>query len=234
VIASNVAEMTPFVAMVALQIPPALSVLQILAVDLGTDLLPALGLGAEPPEPGTMRQPPRPRGQALLSRAVLIRAYLVLGLAEAVVAMAGDLSVWAHQGISLSALRSLAPALQQHTAPVAIKALATQASTLTFVLIVAGQMGVLFACRSSVQPFWQRLQVPNPLFWGGLISEPVMAAALVLTPPLAAVFGLTPLPLDWLGWLGLAPLAVLLADTLHKRRLPLRPEPGLRHHPARV
>lgn len=47
VLASNVAEMAPFLAMVTLQIPAALTVLQILAVDLGTDLLPALGLGAE-------------------------------------------------------------------------------------------------------------------------------------------------------------------------------------------
>jgi magnesium-transporting ATPase (P-type) len=66
VLASNVAEMAPFLAMVTLQIPAALTVLQILAVDLGTDLLPALGLGAEAPESGLMRQPPRPRSAPLL------------------------------------------------------------------------------------------------------------------------------------------------------------------------
>ena len=36
-------------------------VMQILVIDLGTDLVPALALGAEPPEPGTMDRPPRPR-----------------------------------------------------------------------------------------------------------------------------------------------------------------------------
>ncbi|MFM7286088.1 MAG: cation-translocating P-type ATPase, partial [Cyanobium sp.] len=46
VLASNVAEMLPFLAMLTLAIPAALTVLQILAVDLGTDLLPALALGA--------------------------------------------------------------------------------------------------------------------------------------------------------------------------------------------
>ncbi len=45
VIASNVTEMVRFPGMVALRIPAALTVLQILAVDLGTDLLPALGPG---------------------------------------------------------------------------------------------------------------------------------------------------------------------------------------------
>jgi Ca2+-transporting ATPase len=88
VLASNVSEVAPFLAMVTAGIPAALTVLQILAVDLGTDLLPALGLGAEAPEPGVMRLAPRPRGQALLDRAVMLRAYLVLGLAEAIAAMA--------------------------------------------------------------------------------------------------------------------------------------------------
>ena len=225
VIASNVAEMMPFVAMVGLQIPAALTVLQILAVDLGTDLLPALGLGAEPPEAGVMRQPPRPRGQALLDRAVLVRAYLVLGLSEALVAMGGFALVWAHNGLGLKDLQRLAPQLLHHSADPALMALARQASTLTFVLIVAGQMGVLLACRSRDQPFWQRLRVPNKLLWAGLLSEPLITALLVLVMPLAQAFGMTRLPLAWLGWVGLAPLAVLAVDTLHKQ---LRQ----RHRPA--
>jgi len=191
VLASNVAEMAPFVAMVTLQVPAALSVLQILAVDLGTDLLPALGLGAEPPEPGEMRRPPRHRHAPLLTGAVLVRAYLVLGLMEALVSMGGYL---------------LALPYSQR-----------QASTLTFVLIVAGQMGALLACRSSIRPFWQLLSRVNPLFWAGLLSEPLVAALLVLMAPVATVFGMEPIPSGWLSWVGLAPVAVLLADSLHKR-----------------
>ena len=51
----NVAELTPFVvwALSGGRFPLALGVLQILALDIGTDLLPALALGAEPPEPAT-------------------------------------------------------------------------------------------------------------------------------------------------------------------------------------
>ncbi|MEB3172797.1 MAG: cation-transporting P-type ATPase [Cyanobacteriota bacterium] len=228
VIASNVAEMLPFVAMVSLQIPAALTVLQILAVDLGTDLLPALGLGAEPPEAGVMRHPPRQRGAALLDRAVLVRAYLVLGLAEALVAMAGYALVWRHHGVDLPGLQQLALPLLHHTAEPALLDAARQASTVTFVLIVAGQMGALVACRSSLAPFWSRLRVGNGLFWLGLLSEPAVASALVLIPAAAALFDLTALPRPWLGWLALAPAAVLAADTLHKglqrlRLLQLRP-----------
>jgi hypothetical protein len=62
---------------------------QVLAVDLGTDMIPALGLGSEPPHEGVMDDPPRPRTERLLSRALLVRAYLFVGVIEAAFAMGG-------------------------------------------------------------------------------------------------------------------------------------------------
>ncbi|MEB3183207.1 MAG: cation-transporting P-type ATPase [Cyanobacteriota bacterium] len=226
VLASNVPEVAPFLAMVALRIPAALTVLQILAVDLGTDLLPALGLGAEPPEPDGMRQRPRPRRLPLLNRAVMLRAYLVLGLTEALLAMGGYMLVWRQHGVGWAELRAFAPLLLHHQAPAGVEAMARQASSVAFAVIVAGQMGALLACRSERLPFWRMLQVANPWLWAGFLSEPLLASLLVLLPPLAAVFATAPFPLAWLGWIALAPLVVLLADTLHKAWLP--PGAGLR------
>ncbi|MFM7361413.1 MAG: cation-translocating P-type ATPase, partial [Cyanobium sp.] len=120
VLASNVGEVAPFLAMVAFRIPAALTVLQILAVDLGTDLLPALGLGAEPPEPGVMHRPPRRRGLPLLNRAVMLRAYLVLGLVNAFASMGGYLLLWRWHGVGGGALRALAHSLLHHTAAPAV------------------------------------------------------------------------------------------------------------------
>ena len=216
VLASNVPEVAPFLAMVLFQVPAALTVLQILAVDLGTDLLPALGLGSEPPEPATMRAPPRPRGQPLLNRVVMVRAYLVLGLTEAAISMGGYLKVWADHGVPLDELRRLAPQLLHRTADPWVTAVQTQASTLAFALIVAGQMGALLACRSDRVPFWRLLGVPNSLVWFGLLSEPLVAGVLILVPVLARVFSFVPLSAtDWpLLWA--APPLVLLADTAHK------------------
>lgn len=94
ILASNMAEMIPFLAMVALKIPPALVIMQILAVDLGTDMLPALALGGEQPEPGLLRQPPRSSHQTLLDRSVLLRAYGFLGLMEAMLSMGAFFVVW--------------------------------------------------------------------------------------------------------------------------------------------
>jgi magnesium-transporting ATPase (P-type) len=87
IFASNVPELVPFLAFVLVGVPLPLTIMQILAVDLGTDLLPALALGAEAPEPGVMDDPPRARSERLLSCMRLARAYLFLGVVEAVLAM---------------------------------------------------------------------------------------------------------------------------------------------------
>jgi Ca2+-transporting ATPase len=211
VLASNVAEMAPFLAMVAWSIPAGLTVLQILAVDLGTDLLPALGLGAEPPEAGVMRQPPRPQGRPLLDRPLLVRAYLVLGLSEAVVAMAAYLLAWRAGGVEWHELRRLAPLLLHGQAPAAAVVLQQQASALCFCMIVAGQIGVALACRG------ERRWGPNRLLWIGMVAEIGFTALLLLQPQLAQLMGMAPPPRAWLAWLPLAPLAVLLADALQRR-----------------
>ena len=48
ILTSNIPELVPYLAFAFARVPLALTVMQILAVDLGTDMVPALGLGAEP------------------------------------------------------------------------------------------------------------------------------------------------------------------------------------------
>src|SRR3989338_2723629 len=88
ILTSNIPEIVPYLAFVLFRIPLPLTIIQILAVDLGTDMLPALALGAEKPDPDTMRRPPRPRSERLLNWGSLLRAYLFLGPLEAVAGMA--------------------------------------------------------------------------------------------------------------------------------------------------
>ena len=68
-----------YLAFALFRVPLALPVVQILAVDLGTDVLPALALGAEKPDPDTMTRPPRRRTDRLLDAGLLLRSYLFLG-----------------------------------------------------------------------------------------------------------------------------------------------------------
>ena len=67
ILSSNIPELVPYLAFVLFRIPLPLTIIQILAVDLGTDMLPALGLGAEKPDPGVMQRPPRAHNERLLS-----------------------------------------------------------------------------------------------------------------------------------------------------------------------
>ena len=79
-------------------IPLPLTVLAILAIDLGTETLPALALGREPAEPGLMDRPPRPRGEGVIRPAMLVRAWLFLGLISAALALGGFFFVLVRAG----------------------------------------------------------------------------------------------------------------------------------------
>jgi magnesium-transporting ATPase (P-type) len=81
IFAHAVPEVVPFLvfALSGGAIPLPLTVLQILAIDLGTETLPALALGREPAEPGLMRRPPRRRTQGVISREMLVRAWGWMG-----------------------------------------------------------------------------------------------------------------------------------------------------------
>ncbi|MEQ1848244.1 MAG: HAD-IC family P-type ATPase, partial [Nitrospira sp.] len=98
ILASNVPEIVPFLGYGFLGMPLALIIPQVLAVDLGTDMIPALGLGIERPQSDVMNLPPRPRSERLLSLPILLRAYLFLGLMEAGIAMGGFLLYLNSQG----------------------------------------------------------------------------------------------------------------------------------------
>jgi magnesium-transporting ATPase (P-type) len=78
---SNTPEAVPFIAhaLSGARIPIALNVMHVLAIDLGTDIVPALALGAEPPEAGTMNRSPRKLSEHLITKSLLARAYLILG-----------------------------------------------------------------------------------------------------------------------------------------------------------
>jgi len=77
---SNPQEMYPYIFwMLFPGVPLAMTVMGVLAVDVGTDLVPAMGLGIEPPEAGVMKRPPRRREEKLLGLGFVLRCYFVQG-----------------------------------------------------------------------------------------------------------------------------------------------------------
>ncbi len=63
VLVSNGPEILPYLLYILLPVPLALTVIQILTIDLGTDIIPSMALGQEPPDPEEMKRPPRERAR---------------------------------------------------------------------------------------------------------------------------------------------------------------------------
>ena len=217
ILASNVAELVPFLAMVALKIPPALVIMQILAVDLGTDMIPALALGTERAERGIMQQPPRAKSKPLLDRALLLRAYCFLGVIEAALGMAGFFIVWWSYGYGLPQLQAVTPAILAHTADATIVAIYAQATTMTLAAIVACQDGNVFACRSEWTSVFKQGWFSNRLIWLGIATEWALILSLIYFSPLRKIFSTAPLAgWQWLILLLFPPL-LLGVEELRKR-----------------
>lgn len=200
IFASNIPEIIPFIAFVLFKIPLPLTVMQILAVDLGTDVVPALGLGVEPPEEGIMEKPPRSRDKRLLDFRLLARAYLFLGPIEAVLCLSGFfLAYW---------LRGWKPGMEIASSGI----IYTTATTMTLAGIVASQIGNVFACRTETESVFKAGLLKNRLVLLGIMVEVVLILLLVYTPFLQKVFGLAPLGLvDWAFLLIFGPV-VLVAE----------------------
>jgi magnesium-transporting ATPase (P-type) len=204
IFASNVPELVPFLASVLLGLPLALTVMQILAVDLGTDLLPALALGAEPEEPGVMDRPPRAPRARLLSPGRLLHAYGFLGVLEAALAMGGFLWTYWRAG-------------WRPGVPMAAEGpLYRRATTMTLGAIVAAQVGNVFACRTERASVFRVGLTSNRLVLLGVATEVVVLAGLLAVPPLRAVFGLAlPQAGDWAPLLA-CPVVMLVAEEARK------------------
>ncbi len=205
ILTSNIPELIPYLAFVLFKIPLPLTIIQILAIDLGTDMLPALALGAEPPDRGLMQQPPRPANERLLSWSLLARAYLWLGMLEATVAMATFFFVLHQAG--------------WHYGEVLGKtfALYLQATTACLAAIVMSQVVNIFLCRHPKESALRFTLMQNPLLMLGLSVELILIMVIVYTPPGNMLFGTQPLTAE--VWLLMIPMALGfgLLEELRKR-----------------
>ncbi|MCX9012037.1 MAG: cation-transporting P-type ATPase [Candidatus Methanoperedens sp.] len=199
-----VPEMVPFLLFVLLRIPLPLKVIQILAIDLGTDMAPSIALGAEKPEPDVMSRKPRRRGERILTLPILLRAYLFLGLIEAVAAMSGYYHVLRSGGWSFGMPLSEADPLY------------LKATTATLAAIVVMQIANSLTCRTTKESLFKVGFFTNRYLVAGIAIEIILILLIVYAPPLQDVFSTAPLGLQ--DWIFLLPFAVFLlfADEVRK------------------
>jgi Ca2+-transporting ATPase len=207
VFTSNAPEVWPFVLFVlsAGRIPLALNVMHVLAIDLGTDMVPAIGLGAEPPEPGVMDNKPRNIKDHLISWSLLFRAYPYLGTFQSIAAMAAFYFMYWTNGYwgKLIDLPGSGDLYRSATA-------------MALAAVVFTQIGNLFAQRSESISGFKIPLFRNRLLWVGIATELTLITLMVYTPFMHLFIGTNSFPLsNWLFLILLIPV-LFLADEVRK------------------
>jgi calcium-translocating P-type ATPase len=203
-------------------IPLPLTVLQLLAFDVGTETVPALALGREKAEPGIMSRPPRPRSQNIITRPMLFRAWLFLGLISATLGMGAFFYVLTRSGWHLGDPTGAGTPLHHGY---------QQATTMTFLSMVACQVGTAFAARTERASLRSIGVFSNPLLLWGVAFELALTAILIYVPVCQGLLGTAALPARDILLVLPFPFIVWGADELRRwviRRRKARP--GSRHH----
>jgi len=208
ILTSNVPEIMPFIGFVILGIPLPLTVLLILSIDLGTDLLPALGLGKETPEDDVMKLPPRPRTERLLSPRLLFISYGLFGMVQAAAGFYAYFTVLYAGGWTWG--EALLP-----SDPLYMKAV-----TAFFASIVVCQIANVIVCRTRRESVFKKGLLSNRLILFGIAAELTLLWIIVYNPVAHKVFGTYPLTAAELS-LAL-PFAALILFGDEARKLLLR------------
>jgi len=196
VFAHNWAELSAYILYVLLRIPLPLLAVQVLAIDLGIEVLPSLALGLEPPEPGTMTRPPRSRRERLFNISTLLKS-LYLGTFVSLAAMAGCLTTWITGGWTWGL--QLAPA-----DPLYVKG-----TTMTFAGIVIAQIGSVLLLRANRSPTPKTHQRSSRWIILGIMGQVTGTMAIVYIPILQQIFGTTTISPSDLALLFSFPLAAV-------------------------
>ncbi len=174
ILASNTSEIAVTLLATAIGAGEPLNPIQLLWINLVTDIFPELALGVEPPEADVMSRPPRDPQAPMFSRTDLQR----IGVESALLTVA-TLTAY---GIGLTRY-----------------GIGPRATTIAFETITAAQLLHAFSCRSERHSMFEPGACPPnryvPMAIGGGIGLQVLATIL---PGLRGILGATPLGLfDW-------------------------------------
>jgi Ca2+-transporting ATPase len=172
-----------------------LSPMQLLWLNLVSDVLPALALGLEPPEPDVLLQRPHnPRAPILTAADFrrLVREGAVLG--------AGAMAVYLGAG-------------GPNASPVIAGAEPSRGRTLVFHGLTLAQLVHALACRSETHGLLEELRrPPNPMLYSALAASLGLQAGAQMVPFLRRLLGLAALDARGLGVILAAAFGPLIAN----------------------
>jgi Ca2+-transporting ATPase len=195
----NVSEIVAVAAVSLAQGPLPVLPLQILFLNLVTDVFPALALGVGEGSPALLLDPPRRADEPLLARRHWARIFVLGSI------------------IALSVLGALALAVT------VLGKSGREATTISFLTLALAQLWHVFSMREPGSAWWRNEITANPWIWGALLLCLALIGLAVYWPPLATVLAVADPGAD--GWgLGLGMSAIpLLAGQLGLARRPANP-----------
>lgn len=153
--------------------PLPLFPLQILWMNLVTDIFPALALAVEPPSPDVMRRPPHARMASLISRSFVV------------------LIAWQATMLAALGLGAYAWALNRYGP-------GSHARTIALLVLIGVQLGHVFNCRSRTRSAFSDL-FRNPFIWVAVVIVIALQLLAVYLPPLRFVLDtVKPVGIDWI------------------------------------
>jgi len=215
ILASNVPEILPYILQFFLRIPLPLSVIQILTIDLGSDMLPGLALGSEKPEEDIMNRPPVGKNERILDAEVFKRGYFFLGAIEGVAAMVAFLgflflSGWQYGDLSITNTT-----------------LHYQAMTMTLLGAITCQLMNVWTLRSWEHSSLNRGLFTNKLLLIAIIVEIIWIYMILNVPQVQYIFNTANVPPQYLLLLIPFPILLFVLHELYKWRIRVRRKEGL-------
>jgi P-type Ca2+ transporter type 2C len=171
--ATNLSEIAVMLSSISLGMGQPLNTMQLLWINLVTDVLPALALAVEPPEPDVLRQPPRDPSEPIIRKQDLMR----FG-SESLVLTAGTLAAYVYG--------------------IARYGIGPHAGTLAFTTLSVSQLLHAYSCRSDTHGVFSKERLPPNrylnLALGGSLA---LQAGTLFVSGLRGLLGLVPpSPLD--------------------------------------
>ena len=189
-------------------VPLPLTTMQILTIDLGTDMLPALGLGTEPPEADVMANPPRNPNEPLLSGKVMRKAFLWYGMLGALFSFAAFMFCQVMNGWH--------PGIEMFGVGNDLDPIYVRATTMALAAIVFTQIGEVWNCRTETASVFSVGLFSNKQINKGILFEIALIIFITLIPPFQSVFHTSPLVLNDFVFLVLLPPVILLLEEARK------------------
>lgn len=191
-LSTGAAEILLFLLSTLTGLPPPLSAVQLLWLNLVTNGIQDVALAFEGPEPGRLKQRPRPPGQPIIDRVMLSESVLS-GLAMGAIAF-GFYAYALAQGWDHAATTSA-----------------------LIWLLLCLENGQVLNCRSETRSVFAVPLAANPFVIAAVMGTQILQVVASVTPGLSDVLGLAPLPLE--VWAAMAALALPLIALVEAQKL---------------